>query len=85
MLACSEMADYMSQPMDTSNAILKTGPDGKRIYTKDGPQLSAMALLEVLKEKYPMLEKADQIDFVGSEIEKCQITEFYQKLTAPTI
>ena len=73
VLACSEMADYMSQPMDTSNAILKTGPDGKRIYTKDGPQLSAMALLEVLKEKYPMLEKADQIDF--DEIFKIAISE----------
>lgn len=63
VLACSEMAEYMSQPMDTANAVVKTGLDGKRIYCKDGPQLSAMALVEVLKNKYPELEKADQIDY----------------------
>ena len=62
VLACSEMADYMSQPMDTTTAEVKIGPDGKRILCKEGPQLSAMALFEVLKEKYPELEKADKMD-----------------------
>ena len=62
VLACSEMAEYMSQPMDTTTAEVKIGPDGKRILYKEGPQLSAMALLEVLKEKYPVLEKADKMD-----------------------
>lgn len=62
VLACSEMADFMSQPMDTTTAEVKIGPDGKRILCKEGPQLSAMALLEVLKEKYPILEKADKMD-----------------------
>ena len=62
VLACSEMADYMSQPMDTTTAEVKIGPDGKRILYKEGPQLSAMALFEVLKEKYPELEKADKMD-----------------------
>lgn len=62
VLACSEFAEYMSQPMDTTNAEVKEGPDGKRILCKEGPQLSAMALLEVLKEKYPILEKADKMD-----------------------
>ena len=62
VLACSEMADFMSQPMDTTTAEVKIGPDGKRILYKEGPQLSAMALFEVLKEKYPELEKADKMD-----------------------
>ena len=62
VLACSEMADYMSQPMDTTTAEVKIGPDGKRILYKEGPQLSAMALFVVLKEKYPELEKADKMD-----------------------
>ena len=62
VLACSEMADYITQPMDTTTAEVKIGPDGKRILYKEGPQLSAMALLEVLKEKYPELEKADKMD-----------------------
>ena len=62
VLACSEMADFMSQPMDTTTAEVKIDPDGKRILYKEGPQLSAMALFEVLKEKYPELEKADKMD-----------------------
>lgn len=62
VLACSEMADFMSQPMDTTTAEVKIGPDGKRILCKEGPQLAAMALFEVLKEKYPELEKADKMD-----------------------
>ena len=62
VLACSELAEYMSQPMDTTNAEVKIGPDGKRILCGEGPQMSAMALLEVLKEKYPILEKADKMD-----------------------
>lgn len=63
VLACSEMAEYMSQPMDTTNAEVKIGPDGKRILYSEGPQLSAMALFEALKEKYPELKEADQMDF----------------------
>ncbi len=63
VLACSEMAEYMSQPMDTTNAEVKIGPDGKRILYSKGPQLSAMALFEALKEKYPELKEADQMDF----------------------
>ena len=62
VLACSELAEYMSQPMDTTTAEVKIDPDGKRILYKEGPQLSAMALFEVLKEKYPILEKADKMD-----------------------
>lgn len=63
VLACSEFAEYMSQPMDTTNAEVKEGPDGKRILYSEGPQLSAMALFEALKEKYPELKEADQMDF----------------------
>lgn len=73
VLACSEMADFMSQPMDTTTAEVKIGPDGKRILYKEGPQLAAMALFEVLKEKYPELEKADQIDY--DEILKIALSE----------
>lgn len=61
-IACFEIAEAMTQSVDTTEMEIQGEINGKPLYVKNGTCASALELLEQLKKIYPELEKADNID-----------------------
>ena len=62
-IACFQMIESMNQPVDTTDMEFKGEIKGKKFYVKTDTTLSVMKYLDILKKAYPVMAKADKIDF----------------------
>ena len=62
-IALFDLIETMKQPVDTTDMKIQGVVNGKPILFKDDYSSSVKDLLNILKKAYPVLEKADKIDF----------------------